>query len=245
MFMKLRAFHQMTYGIYLIASEFEGHKVGYIANTVFQVTSEPLLIAVSCHKNNSSTEIIRKAGAFSVSVLRKDASAKLIGDFGFKSGKDIDKYSDLDLIRSKTGVPVVLNDSVAWFDCRVRQAQDLGSHWLVIGEVMESELLSEAEPLTYAWYREKYKILSPKNSPTYIDRELLEQERQAALSEAAGAGDDPVQARSYVCVICGFTYDPKEGDPSAGIPPGTPFEELPEDYRCPVCNATKEYFKEL
>jgi len=243
--MKLRAFHQITYGIYLIASEFEGRKAGYIANTVFQVTSEPPFIAVSCHKNNASAEIIRQAGSFSVSVLRKDASPKLIGDFGFKSGRDIDKHSDLQVIRSKTGAPVVLNDSLDWFDCQVREVNDLGSHWLIIGEVMESELISDDEPMTYAWYRGKYKILSPKNSPTYLDRDQLEAERQAVLAESAQAGEEKASARQYVCVICGFTYDPEEGDPSAGIPPGTPFGELPEDYRCPVCNAAKEYFKAL
>jgi rubredoxin/flavin reductase (DIM6/NTAB) family NADH-FMN oxidoreductase RutF len=201
------------------------------------------MIAVSCHKNNTSTPVIQKSGAFSVSVLKKDASAKLIGDFGFKSGKDMDKFQDLEIIRSKTGVPVVLNDSLAWFDCRIRELKDLGSHWLMIGEVMDSEVIEEGEPLTYAWYREKYKILSPKNSPTYLDRDKLEEERQAALTEATG--QEKVTAREYVCVICGFTYNPDEGDPSVGIPPGTPFEELPEDYRCPVCNATKDYFKAL
>jgi flavin reductase (DIM6/NTAB) family NADH-FMN oxidoreductase RutF/rubredoxin len=242
--MKLRAFHQMTYGIYLIASEFEGQKVGYIANTVFQVTSEPPFIAVSCHKNNASTEIIRKAGSFSVSALRKETSPQLIGDFGFKSGRDIDKYSGLQIIRSKTGAPVVLNDSVAWFDCQIREMRNLGSHWLMIGEVMDSELISEDEPLTYAWYREKYKILSPKNSPTYLDRGQLEEERRTSLSESDESGEVKAVAREYICVICGFTYDPAEGDPSVGIPPGTPFDELPEDYRCPVCNATKEYFRE-
>ena len=242
--MRLRPFHQLTYGIYLIASEFEGQKVGYIANTVFQVTSKPPLIAISCHKNNASAEVIRKAGAFSVSVLRKDAGAKLIGDFGFKSGKDIDKFNDLEIIRSRTGVPVVLNDSLAWFDCEIREMNDLGSHWLMIGEVLDNELISEEEPLTYSWYREKYKILSPKHSPTYVDRNQLEGERQAAVAGTSGTDAEGVAARSYVCQICGFTYDPEQGDPESGIPPGTPFDELPEDYRCPVCNASKEYFKE-
>lgn len=242
--MKLRPFHQLTYGIYLIASEFEDQKVGYIANTVFQVTSKPPLIAISSHKNNSSTEIIRKAGAFSVSVLRKDTSIKLIGDFGFKSVKDVDKFRNLEIIHSKTGVPVVLNDSLAWFDCQIREMNDLGSHWLIVGEVLENELISDDEPLTYAWYREKYKTLSPKNSPTYVDRDQLEEEKKTAAADSSGF-DEKASARSYVCGICGFTYDPEQGDPSAGIPPGTPFEELPEDYRCPVCNATKEYFKQL
>jgi len=49
---------------------------------------------------------------------------------------------------------------------------------------------------------------------------------------------------SFTCTICGFQYNPEEGDPTMGIPPGTPFADLPEDYKCPICNAGKEYFKE-
>ena len=244
--MKLRAFHKLSYGLYLVASEFEGQKAGYIGNTVFQVTSEPPLLAISCHKDNASTETIRKAGAFSVSVLQKDPDAKLIGDFGFMSGKAIDKFKDRNIIRSRTGVPVVLNDAVAWFDCQIREMTDLGSHWLIIGEVLESDLLSDDEPLTYAWYREKYKMLSPKNSPTYLERDKLAEEEEEDLPKDASGEEKPAgKAKPYVCVICGFTYNPEEGDPSMGIPPGTAFEDLPEDYRCPICNATKDYFKEI
>jgi len=47
----------------------------------------------------------------------------------------------------------------------------------------------------------------------------------------------------YTCIICGYVYDPKEGDPEAGIPPHTPFEELPDDWVCPVCGADKSQFE--
>ena len=46
----------------------------------------------------------------------------------------------------------------------------------------------------------------------------------------------------YICVNCGYIYDPKAGDPANGIPPGTPFEELPEQWRCPVCYVEKDQF---
>ena len=49
----------------------------------------------------------------------------------------------------------------------------------------------------------------------------------------------------YQCGPCGYIYDPKEGDPDGGIAPGTPFEELPDDWRCPRCNRKKEKFKAL
>jgi rubredoxin len=46
----------------------------------------------------------------------------------------------------------------------------------------------------------------------------------------------------YKCVICGFVYDPEEGDPDFGIKPGIPFANLPNDYICPICGAGKDEF---
>ena len=46
---------------------------------------------------------------------------------------------------------------------------------------------------------------------------------------------------AYKCVICGYVYDPEKGDPDSNIAPGTKFEDLPSDWHCPICNATKEY----
>ncbi len=246
--MRLQAFHKLSYGMYLVASEFEGIKTGYIANTAFQVTSKPPQIAISCHKNNKSTGTILQSGVFSISVLKKELNVKLIGDFGFMSGSDLDKFKDVDTITAKTGAPIVLDESVAWFDCEVREKTDLGSHWLIIGEVLESEQVLDEEPLTYAYYREKYKMFSPKNSPTYIEKAKLDeekkQEEQELLAEKGGTKQaESDEAVPHVCQICGYTYDPEVGDPSLGIPPGTPFEDLPEEYKCPICSAGKEYFK--
>lgn len=228
-----------------MASEYEGKKAGYIANTVFQVTSNPPLVAISCHKDNRSTNTILKSRKFSISILKKELDVKIIGDFGFMSGDEIDKFNGRDLLTAKTGAPIVTNEAVAWFDCEVKQEIDLGSHWLVIGEVQDSDLLSEEDPLTYAWYREKYKMLSPKNSPTYLEKEKLDEEKEADQPEETSAEEVEEGAKPHVCQICGFVYDPAEGDPTMGIPPGTPFEDLPEDYKCPICNAGKDYFREI
>lgn len=247
--MKLKAFHKISYGLYLIATEYEGKKAGYIANTMFQVTSTPPQLAISCHKKNQSTQIILESGSFSVSVLQKDVNMKIIGDFGFMSSADIDKFSGTNIITAVTGAPIVLDSSVAWFDCKVVQSVDLGSHFLIIGEVLDADEISDKEPLTYQYYREKYKMYSPKNSPTYIEKSAIEAEDAPAplgekLPETAFL-EHLSDSESHVCLICGYTYNPEEGDPSMGIPPGTPFEDLPEDYRCPICNAGKEYFKKV
>lgn len=245
--MKYKAFHKMSYGLYIITTRVNNENAGYIGNTVFQVTSEPSQIAISCHKKNVSTEKILESKIFSVSVLGKNASTSLIGEFGFMSGADIDKFRNVETKTAKTGAPIVLDSSVAWFDCKVVATQDVGSHILIIGEVLDSEVLSDEEPLTYALYREKYKMLSPKNSPTYIESEKLESEGSDATKQKSESKEEEKDKGnsmdSFTCTICGFQYDPEEGDPTAGIPPGTPFEDLPEDYKCPICNAGKEYFK--
>lgn len=246
--MKLKAFHKLSYGLYLIASEYKGKKVGYIANTTFQVTSEPAQLAISCHKKNQTTQVILNSGIFSVSVLKKEVNMKIIGDFGFMSSSDLDKFKGINTITAITGAPIVLDSSVAWFDCKVTKSVDLGSHFLIIGEVLDSDEISDEEPLTYQHYREKYKMLSPKNSPTYIDKSILEAETIVDSKEEVKEEEEHehiFNGKSWLCVICGYTYDPEEGDPTVGIAPGTPFEALPENYRCPICNAAKEYFQEV
>lgn len=246
--MKLKAFHKLTYGLYLVATEYQGKKAGYIANTTFQVTSDPEQLAISCHKKNQTTQVILDSGIFSVSVLKKDVNMKIIGDFGFMSSNDIDKFKGINTIIAKTGAPIVLDSSIAWFDCKVVHSIDLGSHFLIIGEVLDADEISDEEPLTYQYYREKYKMLSPKNSPTYIENSLLNAEKETvatAIKIEEPEHEHVFNGESYVCVICGFTYDPAEGDPGMGIPPGTAFEDLPEDYKCPICNASKEYFKKV
>ncbi len=248
--MKYRAFHKMSYGLYIVATRHNYKNAGYIGNTVFQVTSDPAQIAISCHKKNSSVEKILESMIFSVSVLGINASTSLIGEFGFMSGSDVNKFKNLETITSQTGAPIVLDSAIAWFDCKVVSTLDVGSHFLIIGEVLDSDVISDQEPLTYAFYREKYKMLSPKNSPTYIEKERLEQEKPASEQKSSKATDDTkVEERAeknmdiYTCSICGYQYDPEEGEPGSGIPPGIPFADLPDDYKCPVCNAGKEYFK--
>lgn len=240
--MKYKAFHKLSYGLYIITTKLNDENAGYIGNTVFQVTSEPSQIAISCHKNNASLEKIVQSKIFSISVLGKNASTSLIGEFGFMSGTDVDKFRNVETITAQTGAPIVLDSSVAWFDCKVVSTQDVGSHVLIIGEVLDSDIISDEEPLTYAYYREKYKMLSPKNSPTYIENEKLESKKTPDKKQKS----EPEEGDSmdtFTCTICGFQYDPEEGDPTAGIPPGTPFEDLPDNYKCPICNAGKEYFK--
>jgi len=174
--MNYRAFHKLSYGLYIIATEFEGVKAGYIGNTAFQITSHPSKVAISSHKENFTTQKIIDSKRFSLSVLKKEVETSLIGKFGFMSGEDIDKFKGVESMTSMTGAPIVLNSCVAWFDCKVLETVDVGTHMLIIGEVMDSDLLSNEEALTYDYYHKKYKMFAPKNAPTYIEQDKLGEE---------------------------------------------------------------------
>jgi flavin reductase (DIM6/NTAB) family NADH-FMN oxidoreductase RutF/rubredoxin len=235
------SFHKLSYGLYLIASEFEGRKAGYAGNTGFQVTSSPSSFAVSCNKENFTCGIIQQSKKFSLSVLQKDLDISIIGDFGFKSSRELDKFAKYAWKRGELGIPVMTESCIAALECTVIQEVDCGSHILFIGEVKHAEQLSDKAPLTYDYYHEHYKMLAPKNAPTYIDPANLQAEEEKPATEKTG---DAAMAE-HVCIICGYTYDPAVGEPSLGIPPGTAFEDLPEEFTCPICSAGKEYFKEV
>jgi flavin reductase (DIM6/NTAB) family NADH-FMN oxidoreductase RutF/rubredoxin len=232
--MNPKAFYKLTYGLYIISSKSADKMNGYIANTAFQVTADPPQMAISCHKDNLSSTIIKESGLFAVSVLKQDVASTLIGTFGFKSGRDIDKFEKLAYKTGQTGVPIVTTDCVAWFECKVVQTVDVDSHLLFVGEIVEGELIAEdQEPLTYAWYQKVKNGKAPKNAPTYQEPEVVKE-----MPTDSGF-------KKYVCLVCSHVYDEAEGDADSGIPPGTRFEDLPDDWVCPTCGAEKADFEEM
>jgi len=231
----IEAFYKVTYGLYIVSSKVNEKLSGYISNTVFQVTAEPVQFAVCCSKNNFTSEVIKQSKAFSISVLEQDTAAELIGLFGFKSGKDVNKFKGINYITGETGVPIVLDNTIAWFECEVVQTYNVGSHVLFIGKLVNNDLVDiDRAPLTYAYYREVKKGVAPKNAPTYIDKSQINMN----ISEGKNV-------KKYKCNVCGYIYDPESGDEKGGIQEGTAFEELPKDWTCPVCDTQKSNFSEI
>lgn len=230
--MNKTALYKLSYGLYVITSGTQGKFNGQIANTVFQVTSEPPTVAVSINKQNYTHELIRACRQFSVSILAESASMPLIGQFGFKCGRDVNKFGGITTRTGKTGVPVVTNHCVAYIETEVVGEMDCGTHTIYLGRVVECDILdTAAEPMTYAYYRQVKGGKAPKNSPTY---------REEERPKAAAAGE---KAARYTCTVCGYVYDPQKGDPEGKIKPGTSFEELPADWACPVSGAGKDKFE--
>jgi flavin reductase (DIM6/NTAB) family NADH-FMN oxidoreductase RutF/rubredoxin len=226
-----RTLHKISYGLYIICSKNEEKMNGQIANALFQVTADPPTIAVSINKQNLTHEYIEKSNFFTVSVLSESTPMVFIGNFGFKSGRDIDKFKDVKYKLGKAKVPMVLDNALACIEVKVIDKIDVGTHTIFIGSVEDAEILSEDKPMTYEYYHKVKGGVSPKTAPTYtimVDKETKKEEEKMD---------------KYVCKVCGYVYDPEKGDPDGGIVPGTKFEDIPDDWVCPICGVGKEDFE--
>ncbi len=166
-----RAFLNMGYGMYIVSTEAEGKANGQIANTVFQVCSNPPLIAAAISKNNLTHEYILKAKKFSITILDEETPMIFIGTFGFRSGRVIDKFEKTAHTKGESGVPVVTEHATAVFELKLVDQADAVTHTLFIGEVTRAEVLNEKSSLTYKHYREVIKGKTPVDSPTFIPEE--------------------------------------------------------------------------
>lgn len=233
--MDLKVLHLCSYGLYIVASKADGKVNGQIANTVFQITSNPPTIAVSINKQNLTHDLISASNIFTVSILSTEAPMTFIGKWGFKSGREIDKFKDTQQIIGKSGAPIVTEYSIGYMEARVIKTLDVGSHTLFIGEVVNAEPLASGQPMTYAYYHEVKKGKTPEKAATFIG------ERKSTKE----GGKMPSKDVKYKCTVCGYIYDPAKGDPDSGVAPGTPFEDLPDNWVCPVCGVGKDQFQVL
>jgi ferric-chelate reductase [NAD(P)H] len=167
--MNLIALHRLSYGLYVVGSGGGDRRNAQIANTVFQVISEPPSVAVSINKNNLTHEFIQQSQVFTVSVLGKTTPLSFIGRFGFKSGRDSDKLSGINYKEGETGAPVVMDNAVAYLEVRVNKEVDVGTHTIFIGELVAAEVLTEEECMTYEYYHRVKRGTTPKAAPVYIE----------------------------------------------------------------------------
>lgn len=163
----VKALFNLTYGMYLVCTEWEGRKNGQVANSVMQVTATPNTVAVCLNKANLTWELLMKSGKFSVSVLEEDVPMTFIGTFGFKSGREIDKFAACNWKTGPAGTPIVLDYTLSWIEAKVFDRIDVYTHSVFFGEVLSSSCLKEGCPLTYANYHLVKKGKSPKSAPTY------------------------------------------------------------------------------
>lgn len=170
--MDLNVMHNISYGMYVVASTKGGVLNGQIANAAMQITSEPVTIAVSINKKNLTHEFIEASSIFSLSILEESTPFRFIGKFGFKSGRTEEKFKDVGFKVLESGCPVVLENVIGYIEAKVIKSLDCGTHTVFLGEVTESAMLKAARPMTYDYYHQVKGGKTPAAAPTYIKGEI-------------------------------------------------------------------------
>lgn len=177
----LSALFNIGYGLYVITSNDGKKDNGHIVNTVTQVTNAPNRIAVTINKQNYSHHIIKQTGIMNINCLTVDAPFKVFEAFGFRSGRNVDKFADCEPLRSDNGLVFLPRYINSFMSLKVEQYVDLDTHGMFICSITEARVLSDRETMTYTYYQENVK---PK-------------------PETDGK-------KGYVCKICGYVYEGEE-----------------------------------
>lgn len=188
---------KITQGMYVLTT-ING---GCIVDAVSQISSgDNPLIAVSVMKKNHTNELLKTNDRFAISILSKDVNPEIIKTFGFNSSRDINKFENIEI--TKVEDMNIINDSLGYMVCEIVDSIDNDTHTLFIGKVIEADLFSDKDAMSYNYYQDH-------------KEELLKVTTEKGKT-------------AWVCIACGYVY---YGD------------ELPDDFKCPVCGVGKKYFK--
>ena len=177
----LNALFNIGYGLYVVTSNDGKKDNGLIVNTVTQVTNTPNRIAVTINKENYSHHIIKQTGIMNVNCLSVDAPFKVFEQFGFVSGRNVDKFENCVPNRSDNGLIFLPKHINSFMSLKVEQYIDLDTHGMFICSITESRVISNLDTMTYTYYQENVK---PK-------------------PEVEGK-------KGYVCKVCGYVYEGDE-----------------------------------
>ena len=167
--MNLRALYKLRYGLYVVSSRKDDRFNGLIANGITQVSAVPANFVVSINKENLTYEFIKASKVLSIAVLSKEAPLDFIGRFGFKSGREIDKFEGINYKVGKTGAPIVLDNTLAYVEANVINEADLGTHTIFIAQMVDTAIIKEGEPMTYEHYTDVLRGPTSKRAPIYFE----------------------------------------------------------------------------
>ncbi|MBR6694715.1 MAG: flavin reductase [Clostridia bacterium] len=174
----LSALFNIGYGLYVITSSDGKKDNGLIVNTVTQVTNTPNRIAVTINKENYSHHIIKQTGKMNINCLTVDAPFAVFEAFGFRSGRNVNKFENCEPLRSDNGLVFLPRYINSFMSLKVEQYVDLDTHGMFICSITEARVLSDRETMTYTYYQDNVK---PK-------------------PETEGK-------KGFVCKICGYVYE--------------------------------------
>lgn len=211
--MNTTAIFKLSYGVFFLGCEDNGKKNVCVINTAAQVTQTPLRICITVLKSNLTDEMVLSAQKFSIGVMGQHTPLGTISHYGGQSGRATDKLAGQAYQIDGLGNPLVSDGCIATLSCKVCQTIDLDTHHMYIADIIEAEVLSEDNPLTYQDYRDYKAGIRKPDQPT---------------------GEEVTKKDVWQCTVCHYVYD---GD--------IPFEELPDDYVCPICHQPKSVFEKI
>jgi ferric-chelate reductase [NAD(P)H] len=166
--MDLSTLFKITYGMYIVSSK-NGDKINaQLSNTVVQISPEPATMLISVSKKNLTHEFIEKSGVFTINIISDLCEMTDIGMFGFRTGRDFNKFESCKYKLGKNGAPIILDKMVGYVECEVINTVDCGSHTVFIGKVTDTEMInSDLETITYYYYFKTLKGKLSKNATHY------------------------------------------------------------------------------
>ena len=167
-----KALFTFSYGLYIVCTVWEEKMNGQVADAVMQLTADPICIAACLHKDNYTTELLTQSKKFSVSVFSDEAPLPFIGNFGFRCGREYDKFAKCSYKMTDHGLPVVTEYTLAAVEADVINTIDVYTHRLFIGKVRSAQVLATGNPLTYADYHKVKKGKSHANAPSAVFNDL-------------------------------------------------------------------------
>lgn len=219
--MDKKILRDISYGLYFVASNLEDKKVGCVINTLTQITSNNPIITISLNKENETNKIIKERKKFSVSIISEQTPKEVIVTFGYHSSKDTNKFENISY-EEINHLPIIKENTCGYILAEVIDVIDCNTHDIFIAKVVDMKKENQLPPMTYKYYQEKLKGTSPKNAPTYEEVPKEVSNRNTS---------------KYRCKLCGYIYDDAKEDMN--------FEDLPEDWVCPLCGAPKNMFEKI
>ena len=150
--MDRKVLRNLSYGVYVVTGKENDKKIGCIANSIIQITSNPSTIAVSINHDNYTNKVIMESKKFGVSILKETSDSKIIGTFGFKTSKDTDKFENVSF-KEEDGIPVI-TDSCGYMICKVIDVMETETHTVFLGEVTSADGYNTENPMTYKYYHD-------------------------------------------------------------------------------------------
>lgn len=216
-------FLKIPYGIFLITTSNKDTLGGCIANTVIQITDFPTNLVVSLNKKSHTAELMLESKKCIIGLITENFDVNIITHFSSHTGhtenKFDRKYSDIFTYKMRDNMPCLDKNLVCNLICTVKEVVDADTHYLFVltlNDVME--ISKEDKIMNYNMYMDKKAVVQAVKAE--------ENERKAE--------EAPEHARTnFVCTVCSYIYDQP-----------TQFEKLPDDYKCPICGSSKDFFIE-